>query len=264
VVAVPVPPHERFGLAEVMERTGLPASTIHHYRRSGLLPPLHPGSSRRSYDGAHVEALLQIRSLRDVHGLSLERIADILPDVLAGTCGDAARRAAGGRARALEAATRQFSTRSYGEVTVADVAALAGIAKGSVYRHFSSKEDLFSAVVESLLATTAEQFAAVVRSAAGPDGVVRDRRAAAQAFAGVVTRAMPILLELGARAAKGHVPSQRLARRVLVTLAGAAGRPLTTAEGDPTAAGLGIIEQAFAEVLRWSVEGSWSGDASGA
>ena len=65
-------------------------------------------------------------------------------------------------------------------------------------------------------------------------------------FGRLIARAMPILLELGARAARGDLPSQILAARVLRTLAEAAGRPLSD---DPVPAGLEVIETAFATVL---------------
>ncbi len=271
-------------LSDLIRRTGVPASTIHHYRRSGLLPmpvPVPGRSNRFTYDDRHVEALALIRGMREDRGLSLEEIAKVLPELLgagrapwpeAGTdpCvpGDA-------RQRAIDAAIIQFGSRSYAEVTVAEVAAAAGMAKGSVYRHFQSKEDLFLAVVEVLLANTAADFADAVRTAGGPEGIAGDREAAAVAFAEVVASAMPILLELGARAAKGHAPSEDLARRVLVTLAASAGRPLAirpapgakagdhpSAAVDPddaaaVTAGLALIEQAFSMVLRWSVGDSW-------
>jgi hypothetical protein len=70
---------------------------------------------------------------------------------------------------------------------------------------------------------------------------------------------MPILLELGARAAKGNDASDVLARQVLRTLAEAAGRPLD--ERDPIRAGLGVIERAFATVLTWAVGTDWPPDA---
>lgn len=260
-------------LSELIARSGVPASTIHHYRRVGLLPAPGIGAANRfTYDERHVEALQLIKALREDRGLSLDEIAKVLPEVLGSPRPDATAETSlpvDGRQRAVQAAIGQFSSRNYAEVTIAEVAAAADMAKGSVYRYFASKEELFLAVVEALLADTALEFARAVHDAGGPDGIAGDRDGAAIAFAGVVARAMPILLELGARAAKGHQPSQDLARRVLVTLAAAAGRPLAghaadgraadDPDGDAAAvpAGLALIEQAFAVVLRWSVGDSW-------
>ncbi|MGH8996376.1 MAG: MerR family transcriptional regulator, partial [Acidimicrobiales bacterium] len=54
-------PH--LSLSELVEQTGVPASTIHYYRRSGLIPePIHQSASRFIYDRSHVEALTRLRS----------------------------------------------------------------------------------------------------------------------------------------------------------------------------------------------------------
>ena len=55
------------------------------------------------------------------------------------------------RERILEAASLLFSEQNYGTVTVEDIAARAGVAKGTVYNHFTSKQALFSEVITSRL-----------------------------------------------------------------------------------------------------------------
>jgi AcrR family transcriptional regulator len=128
------------------------------------------------------------------------------------------------------------------------------VAKGSVYRHFSSKEALFTAVVENLCEETAQRFAATVAELGGPEGLAADPSRSALVFGRLIARAMPILLELGARAARGDQPSQLLAARVLRTLAEAAGEPLSD---NPIPAGLQVIQTAFATVLQWAVGPDW-------
>jgi AcrR family transcriptional regulator len=250
----------------------VPASTVHHYLRCGLIPPPNRCSPNRfSYDERHVTTLRLIRVLRERRGLGLEEIAAELPGLLARP--DTAARLAEAdpdgevdvARRLVGAAIEAFRSRSFAEVTVSDVAEAAGVAKGSVYRYFASKEDLFTAAIERVLADTATQFADTVDRLGGPDGVATAPDGTAAEFARLVAHAMPMLLELGARAAKGHEPSQRLARRVLRTLASAAGRPLTTAppgavapdEADPIPAGLEVIQEAFAVVLTWAVGPDW-------
>lgn len=257
-------------LATLVERTGVPASTIHHYRRCGLLrPPVKVTANRFCYDEGHVEALKLIRMLRDKRGLALSEIAEVLP-AMQSRCSelgieraidpgdDTVREPDGeggdGRRRVLDAAVHAFRTRSYSEVAVSDIAEAAGMAKGSVYRHFSSKEELFAASIEDQLAETANRFATAVEDLGGPEGLADDPEKAATVFARLVAKAMPILLELGARAAKGDDASQVQARRVLRTLAESAGRPLSE---DPVPAGLAVIETAFATVLEWAVGPDW-------
>ncbi len=52
--------------------------------------------------------------------------------------------------RLLTAAEELFGERSYRRTTVAEICARAGIATGSFYAHFGSKEEIFAAVVRQL------------------------------------------------------------------------------------------------------------------
>jgi AcrR family transcriptional regulator len=232
-------PDRRFSLSELVARSGVPASTIHHYRRTGMIPPpVRETANRFGYDERHLEALRVIR-------------------------GQAAADSPECRARVVAVAIEAFRTRSYSEVTMSDIAEAAEVAKGTVYRHFASKEDLLTAAVESLLADTESRFAAAVTALGGPSGLMGDPEKTAMVFGHLVAEVLPMLLELGARAAKGHEPSADLARHVLRTLAEAAGRPFAgqTAEREAAIkAGLSIIQSAFSTVLVWAVGTDWPPD----
>jgi AcrR family transcriptional regulator len=246
-------------LGQLVTLSGVPASTVHHYRRLGLLPAPQPARSGRfEYGEDHVRALVLIRELREERGMPLYQIKVVLPALLQGNepfppgldevAGEP-------QQRLIEAAIRLFSEpKGYASVTVSEIAAAAGVAKGSVYRHFPSKEALFTAVVENLCQDTADRFAQAVAELGGPEGLTSDPGKTAIVFGRLIARAMPILLELGARAARGDGPSQLLAARVLRTLAEAAGRPLSD---NPVPAGLQVIETAFAAVLQWAVGPDW-------
>ena len=227
----------RLTLSELVERSGVPASTIHHYRRSGMIPPpVREAANRFAYDESHLEALLQIRASAE-HPEWRDRIV----------------------AAAIEA----FKTRSYSEVTVSDIADAAGTAKGTVYRYFDSKEELLTAAIESLLSDTDARFHTALDTLGGIGGLREDPDKAALVLGHLVAEVLPMLLELGARAAKGHEPSADLARKVLKTLAETAGRPFTGPDADTEVAiraGLGLIENAFATVLTWAVGPDWPPD----
>lgn len=227
----------RMSLSELVERSGVPASTIHHYRRSGLIPPpVREAANRFGYDDSHLQALLEIRSHSSDSPECRERIVD--------------------------AAIDAFRTHSYNEVTVSDIAEACHMAKGSVYRYFESKEDLLTASIEKLLDDTARRFEETVQSLGGADGLTANPEKAALVFGHLLADVLPILLELGSRAAKGHEPSADLARKVLRTLAETGGRPFAP-DGDveeAVAAGLGVIERAFATVLSWAVGPDWPPD----
>jgi AcrR family transcriptional regulator len=246
-------------LGQLVTLSGVPASTVHHYRRLGLLPAPQPARSGRfEYGEDHVRALVLIRELREERGMPLCQIKAVLPGLLEGNepfPPDLDEVAGEPQQRLIEAAIRLFSEpKGYASVTVSEIAAAAGVAKGSVYRHFPSKEALFTAVVENLCQDTADRFAQAVAELGGPEGLSSDPGKTAIVFGRLIARAMPILLELGARAARGDGPSQLLAARVLRTLAEAAGRPLSD---NPVPAGLQVIETAFAAVLQWAVGPDW-------
>jgi AcrR family transcriptional regulator len=268
----PAPEDPRqLSLSELVSRSGVPASTIHYYLRAGLVPPPNREAANRfSYDERHVTALHYIRALRERRGLGLDAIAAKLPELLSRPAGDGELlddpEEADAACRLLDAATDAFRTRSYAEVTVGEIAEAAHVGKGSVYLHFASKEEIFTATVERLLARTAVDFADMVDRLGGAQGVATAPEKTAAEFARLVAEAMPVLLEVGARAAKGHEPSEVLARRVLRTLAEAAGRPLTPGTDDPCEpfdplpAGILVLKEAFSTVLTWAVGPDWPPD----
>jgi len=55
------------------------------------------------------------------------------------------------RKQILEAALAVFSTRGYGESTMADVAAEAGVGVGTLYNYYKNKRDLLISLVQNLL-----------------------------------------------------------------------------------------------------------------
>jgi AcrR family transcriptional regulator len=259
-------------LSEVVAATGVPASTIHHYRRAGVIPPpARPTTNRFVYDDRHVQAIRLVRTLRERRGLHLGEIAEVLPHLLADYHGagepdppaddesaEALVNPAEVRERVVEAAFVLFRSHTYDEVTVGAVADAANVAKGSVYRHFDSKEEIFTAVVEHLLAELAGGFADAVDTLGGAEGLAGDPQQFASVFALLVARSLPVLLEIGAWAAKGRPTAQVLSRDVLRTLAEAIGRPLSP--DDPVPAGLAVIESAFGTVLRWAMQPEWPPD----
>lgn len=214
----------RYTMSELVRRTGVPAATIHHYRARGLLPPVDRTTPNRfTYGDRHVQAVKLIRLLRERRRLSLEVIGDLLPDLLAGGEREAFRPEAWARALArhdagpdardavVGAAAELFGRRGYADVSIAEVAEAAGVAKGTLYHHVSSKEDLFFAAVDAAVAAALARFAA----AADEHGGAVDTATAAKCIGEAVRPALPLLLELAARAAQGHPGHPAAGRRVL-------------------------------------------------
>ena len=88
----------------------------------------------------------------------------------------------------LAAALESFAARGFAATRLEDVAARAGISKGTLYLYFKSKEELFEAVVRATL--------------------------------------LPNLARIEALAASYEGPSARLLERLLLTIAGVAGSQL--------------------------------------
>lgn len=98
--------------------------------------------------------------------------------------------------RILSAATRLFGTQRFHEVRMDDIAAAADVGKGTLYRYFADKEELYRAI----LAHSAELFLRRLEEIVAGDGPPRKRLEAL--VAGVIAHfdAEPHLLDLIQRA----------------------------------------------------------------
>jgi AcrR family transcriptional regulator len=72
------------------------------------------------------------------------------------------------RATIAAAAARLFATRPFHEVRLEDVAAAAGVGKGTLYVYFSSKEDLYFALIHDGFAALVDRLQQQLESDEGP------------------------------------------------------------------------------------------------
>jgi AcrR family transcriptional regulator len=73
----------------------------------------------------------------------------------------------------VDAAVRVFARTPYRAARTADVAAVAGIAEGTIFRHFDSKRALYLATLERVLASVREQYRTIADTT--PDAVTAVR-----------------------------------------------------------------------------------------
>jgi AcrR family transcriptional regulator len=73
--------------------------------------------------------------------------------------------------RILEAAARLFASRRFHEVRMDDIAAEAGVSKGTLYRYFKDKEELYLALLE----LAGRQLIGRLQEAVPPGGETRNR-----------------------------------------------------------------------------------------
>ncbi len=81
--------------------------------------------------------------------------------------------AASRRELLLAAALEEFGRRGFHLTQMDHVAAAAGVSKGLLYQHFSSKDELFAAVCVAIVDDFAARFSAAVEAADSPEGRVR-------------------------------------------------------------------------------------------
>jgi len=73
----------------------------------------------------------------------------------------------------LEAAAQEFGQRGYHEAAITGITARAGVALGTFYTYFESKEELFRALVRDMSHATRQHVAEAVRGA--PDRLAAER-----------------------------------------------------------------------------------------
>lgn len=73
----------------------------------------------------------------------------------------------GRRSEIIDTARHLFQTREYDKTTMHDVMELLGIAKGTIYHYFKSKEALFEAVIEDMADANIEHMRVLLRNSNG-------------------------------------------------------------------------------------------------
>jgi AcrR family transcriptional regulator len=148
------------------------------------------------------------------------------------------KRTTGPRERLLRVAVQAFSARGYGDVSVDELCLAADLAKGSFYRLFASKEDLFFAAADAAVQAVVQAFADGGPPVSPEEGVGR--------LAARLRPILPLLLELMARALQKRPGHARVAVRVFDEFVLALGASLGSPR--PVEAGTALLEQAAVAV----------------
>jgi AcrR family transcriptional regulator len=208
-----------YTIGDLVALAQVPASSIHHYRRLGLIPDAtRTAANQPRYDDRHVAALKAVRSLRR-RGCTLEEILTVLPGlVLTGGWqdGDGTDLAArvgdhSPEAKLIEAAIDAFGEHSFREVSVTALCERADVAKGTFYRCFATKEALFLATARAIVERASTGFDAEVATIPPTEH--------ATAFARHLRRGLPVLFELAKRIVQESGPTVSEAATLFAGLA---------------------------------------------
>lgn len=231
-------------MSEVVALTGTAASTVRYYVATGLIPPaLQLAPNRHLYDERHVESLRLVRLLKERRRLPVEAIRSILPGLLELPADGAFRpemwdqlveasprssATASAAARLVDAGAEAFTRHGYAEVRVDDVCRTAQLAKGSFYRHFCSKEELYFAVAREVATRVRRGVAADVAT------VGRGQLSGAEAvsiLASATEEHFALLVDLMALAAQRRPGHGRVLQEVLEVIGSPLEGRLSPGEG---------------------------------
>ncbi len=248
-------------VADLAERSGVPVPSIQHYRRMELLPePTAIESKRFLYDERHVEILRLIRLLRDQWGLSLPIIGELLPKLLSvereepysteiwdQVLAEYLVRAEPSlpAARLLSAARQSFAREGYTTVNVGQICEAAGIAKGSFYRYFESKHEIFLAAALSTVDAVGEGLDIL-------DEPMTERKAITE-LAELLKPFIPLYLEVMTRELRGEKDVAGIASGITEGIAGRVSPHLRAKGQAALSAGRRVADAALLRLLRPSM-----------
>jgi TetR/AcrR family transcriptional regulator, fatty acid metabolism regulator protein len=73
----------------------------------------------------------------------------------------------------LNTATRLFSEKGYHNTALAEVARLTGVAEGTIFYHFNTKEELFASILENIKFSIAKKYGQFLKERQFIDGLDR-------------------------------------------------------------------------------------------
>jgi AcrR family transcriptional regulator len=130
---------------------------INRYLKEGILPRPDEGGTYGEY---HLERLRMIDHLRSRYGMSLRDISGLFGVIEGTASGETAeepeedKQAADRRERILDNASELFAAKGYHGTTIDEIVQATGIAKGTFYIYFDSKEELLVEVIKRLIERT--------------------------------------------------------------------------------------------------------------
>jgi AcrR family transcriptional regulator len=146
--------------------------------------------------------------------------------------------------RLVREAAVAFSERGYDAVRIESISDAAGVAKGTVYRHFASKDELFMAAAQWAAADALRAFAAATEGRPLTEGE------AVAVLSDILSDGMALVLEFATRALQQHADYAEALRRLVDDLSGEFARCVPGPPGDAAARGRRVLEAALSSAYR--------------
>lgn len=130
---------------------------IGRYLREGVLPQPDEGEV---FGQHHLERLRMIEHLRSRYGMSLRDISGLFGVIVSSQPGEVSeepeeeKQAVDRRERIVDNATELFAAKGYHGTTIDEIVQATGIAKGTFYVYFDSKEEILVEVIKRLIENT--------------------------------------------------------------------------------------------------------------
>jgi AcrR family transcriptional regulator len=149
---------------------------IGRYLKEGILPQPDEGETFTSH---HLERLRMIEYLRSRYGMSLRDISGLFGVIVSTSSSEASEepeedaQVMDRRDRIVANATELFAAKGYHGTTVDEIVQATGIAKGTFYIYFDSKEEILVEVIKRLIESTLEKIDLELERKEGKDFVSR-------------------------------------------------------------------------------------------
>jgi len=146
---------------EVDTGSRLTRNQVNRYVKEGLLPPPEEGEV---FGENHMERLRMIEHLRSRYGISLRDISGLFGVIVGAGAEEGPEEpeeeklAVDRRELIVENATELFAAKGYHGTTIDEIVQATGIAKGTFYIYFNSKEELLVEVIKRLIDDTLEKI----------------------------------------------------------------------------------------------------------
>jgi AcrR family transcriptional regulator len=133
-------------MSELSRRSGITASTIRYYLKEGLISqPRRTGKTRAYFNKEHIKQLRKLKRLRNTDQLSIREIKHSFGVLTSDTRENGYDQSliSDRKGDIIAAAIELFRSKGYDNISINDIAERASISKGTFYKHFTGKEDLF-------------------------------------------------------------------------------------------------------------------------